>query len=727
MARKPRDLRTKSDPATQPDDALLPERNEELKDEENVNHTALELYKDVEKAFEDQATRINEGFDNWDLYNCKLTSRQFYNGTAKNFVPLVHDAVNARVTRFANQIFPQPGRHVEVTTEDGEIPNALMALLDYYVRKARLRTEVMPSLLRAGDCEGQYTVYVDWHKCMRHVVWRGEKEGQPPGHDLPNPVFSVEDIIEEEITSEHPCVELISDADFAVIPATAHSLEHALNSGGAATVIRRWSKAKIQHLIDEGQIDEDAGKDLMSEMNKEQKVTGPGARDPSKRSLDAAGIKKDGRGKFAQVYETWTYMVLKEGKRLCRVYFAGHDRVLSVRRNPHWSDRLPIFSVPVRKIPGSFKGAAPVSAVADFQVIANDAINQGMDAATYALVPIIMTDPLKNPRVSSMILSPAAIWETSPNDTSFAQFPPLWKDALEIVASARQQVIQTLGINPASITQAVGKKKLNQAEIAQEQQIDILVTADAVTTLEEGILTPLLEAFIELDHQFREDAITVREFGEMGQRAKMEKIEPIQMHKRWQFRWFGVEQARSAQQIQQQISLMNVLRGIPPQMYPGHSLNAVPLILSIVESAFGPRVAPLLFRDERSHFAEDPQSETQFLHEGLYLPPHELDNHMQHMQVHAQSLQHGDPHGMIRKHMFQHQIMMNAMQQAKQQQQQPQQQGGQKQGPQGGGAARGGPSGTRPGGAPSGQMPGGQNHPGALHPDAMTGTHSPRR
>ena len=252
MAKKPKDLRTKSDPAVEPDDSLLPDRNEELRDDEDIRHTALELMKDVEKSFDDQAPRVNEGFDNWDLYNCKLTSRQFYNGQSKNFVPLVHDAVNARNVRFTNQIFPQPGRHVEVTTEDGEVPNSLMALLDYYIRRARLRTEVMPALMRAGDCEGQYTIYVDWEKLTRHVVWRGEKEGQPPGHDLPNPVFSVEDIIEEEITSEGPVVEVIQDADFTVTPATARSLGHALAVGGAVTVIRRWSKAKIQSLVDEG-------------------------------------------------------------------------------------------------------------------------------------------------------------------------------------------------------------------------------------------------------------------------------------------------------------------------------------------------------------------------------------------------------------------------------------------------------------------------------------------
>ena len=53
------------------------------------------------------------------------------------------------------------------------------------------------------------------------------------------------------------------------------------------------------------------------------------------------------------------------------------------------------------------------------------AINEAADYAAYALMPIVMTDPAKNPRVGSMVLSLAAVWETSPQDTQFAQFPAL--------------------------------------------------------------------------------------------------------------------------------------------------------------------------------------------------------------------------------------------------------------------------------------------------------------
>jgi hypothetical protein len=114
--------------------------------------------------------------------------------------------------------------------------------------------------------------------------------------------------------------------------------------------------------------------------------------------------------------------------------------------------------------------------------MANDACNEAMDSAAYALMPIVMTDPNSNPRVGSMILSLAAIWETSPKDTQFAQFPPLWKEGLEIVTGCKNQIKESLAVNSSMVTQQ-GTSKLNQAEIANEQQVEILLLAHAARSL----------------------------------------------------------------------------------------------------------------------------------------------------------------------------------------------------------------------------------------------------
>jgi len=318
-----------------------------------------------------------------------------------------------------------------------------------------------------------------------------------------------------------------------------------------------------------------------------------------------------------------------------------------------------------------------------------------------------------------MILNVAAIWETSPNDTRFAQMPQLWKDAFEIVVAAETQVNKTLSVTPAAIPQqsASGKRRMNQAEIANEQQVDVLTTADAVTTIEGEILTPMLQRWIELDHQHRNKPLTIRQFGELGIDAQMEDIPPVQMHRRFEFRWYGVESARSAQQMQSQISLANVLRGLGPQAYPEHELDLQPLLSHLVSNVMGPRIGPMIFKSLRKKLTMDPNLENDYLIEGLDLPVHQMDSDPEHMQVHQKALQLGDPSGAVRVHIMKHvqQMALKSQAQAMQQMQQ------QQQGAGAGVPGMGGPgvAGTPRRGAMNGAPRGGQGPAGAIHRDQL--------
>lgn len=718
-------------PADMPDKALIEAdkpsprdeqeaaRNKQLLDDEDVREALVDLFKDVTRGFNDQEKRANDQMDYWDVYNCVLTGRQFYSGNSQIFVPITHNAVNARKTRFVNQIFPNSGRHVEVTSSDGTYPDAITSLLEHYIHAARLRTKIMPPLMVNGDVEGQYNLYVSWAKRKKHVVFRTEKQiDAEPG--IPTGI-AAEDIVEETIETGRPDVEVLADSDVLVLPATAQSAAQAVyEMGGSVTVIRRWSKSKIKQMIADEEIDEDAGEELLTEMT----TTTPNSQQPSKNKKlkEAAGIHDDGGTKHAVVYETWTQMSIDGERRICRAFFAGDDNILGCKRNPLWSDDIPIISEPVDKLQGSFKGQSKIAPVADMQYLVNDACNEAMDSAAYALMPIVMTDPEKNPRIGSMILSLAAVWETSPNDTQFAQFPELWKQGFEIIGQAKAEIKETLGVNPSMITQYATLARRNQAEIAQEQQVDMLTTADAVTVIENGVLTPLLRLFVALDHQYRDKEITVRQFGDMGVKAAMQTIKPIQMDNHYEFRWFGVEAARNAQQIQQQISGLNVMQGIPPQMYPGYQLNLAPLIKQITENVFGPRLAPLVFKDIRDELSLAPEFENDILMAGMEMPVHPMDNHQQHMQVHFQAMQAGDPSGAIRAHMIRHQM---AREQQVQAQMVAEMQGGAppgqppgQPGAPGGGQQPGIAGRPRPGAVPAQQRPA-QQPPGAIHQDQM--------
>ena len=690
------------------DESKPTNRDAELSGRKAIREKLLDIFADVDRGFEDQAPRTNEVLDNWEMMNCILGGRQEYHGETKGFLPLIRVAVEARVTRFTNQLFPKSGRYVDCTDVNGDMRYAMIAMIEHYVRKAKLRTKVIPPLFRAGDCEGQWTIYVDWRKSKRIVTTRETKPVEAEGLE----VGEVETIFEEEIEEGWPDVTVIPDPDLLILPATATGVDDALEDGGSVTIRRRWTKGKIRKMMADGEIAKKAGEELLENM------TGPGSvteRKLGKAQANAAGIKMTGGQKHVQIYETWTKLKVDGEMRLCRTYYAGDEVILSAKLNPFWCDRCPIISAPLLRVADLARGRPPVSFVIDQQVAANDQFNMGMDTSKFSAMPIIMTDPVKNPRTESMILGLAALWETSPNDTKFAQFPPLWKDCLELISVLKQEIFQGLGVNPSMIPQSSGGRgKRNQAEVALEQQVDMLTTADVMTACEEGILNELLLRFLEYDHQFRDKPMTIRAFGPMGQQANMQEIPPVVMSNGYNLTWLGVEAARNAAERQQQIGWLNVLKSIPPQMMPGRKLDLTAAIETINLGVLGPRIAPLTFVNLAKEQSVPPEQENEMM-ESSYLPMvHPPDNDPEHMQKHLAWIQKtGDPLGLGKQHMTMHQQQIIAKNMAQQQSQQ---------GPKGlpgspGGAGPGAPGTPVPGSMP--QAPKTRGPPGNINQDRL--------
>ena len=176
------------------------------------------------------------------------------------------------------------------------------------------------------------------------------------------------------------------------------------------------------------------------------------------------------------------------------------------------------------------------------------------------------------------------------------------------------------------------------------------------------------------------------------------------MNHRYEFRWFGVEAARNAAQIQQQIGMLNVLKEVPPQLYQGYRLDMTAIMAQIVENTFGPRLAPLIFVSMKDQLSVDPQIENEMLEHGFDVQVHPGDDDMAHLQAHMPLMQVGDPHGTIRVHIQKHQAQMQMKAQAAAMQQQ---------GGQGGGG--GGPQpGASPGAPHAAKAP-----PGNIHQDRM--------
>ena len=700
---------------TPPKDDEAPDRNEELLGSKDLEDDVREFATAASKAFEDQWERGNDQIDYWRLYDCNLGPKQGYAGNAQIFVPIIKEAVDARRTRFVNQIFPRSQRNIECISSD-EKPQDVMALVEHYIRKCRLQTQVMPALFKNGDVEGQYNIYAGWRNSKRYVTYRKPAKVEVADGEEIEDIDGEEEVDTEEIEHQEPTVEVLSDVDVAVWPPTSNSVDEAIENGGGVAIMRRWTKGRIERAIREKEIDKAAGEDIIKELQEFKRD--PQTPDVIKAHVDAAGISMGEGGKVLNLYEMWVLLELDEGHRLCRAYFAGGkgDWILSIKRCPYWNDKCPLLSAPVDKIANVFKGQSNLQPVERLQIAANDAINKADDSSSYSLLPIVMTDPAKNPRVGSMVMNLAAIWETNPKDTQFAQFPALWKDGLQIVAAYKTEIFQALSVSPAIMPQSSGgKSKRNQAEIAAEQQIDVLTTADVCTTMELEILTQLVRRFVDYDYQYRKKEVTVHQYGQMGVRANMQKIPPIQSDRRFEFKWYGVEAARNAQMLQMRIAGMNVLNGIPPDKYPGYTMNMVPIIEAFVEETYGVRVAPQIFQDLKSKLSIEAEMENSLLVDGLALPVHALDDDKKHLQEHQKVLKDGDPTGAIREHMMLHTTQMSKKMQM-QQAAMAQMQRGQPGAPGGAGP---GVAGTPRQGAAPGVPRGGQQPAGAVHQDRI--------
>ncbi|HXI96329.1 MAG TPA: hypothetical protein VNG04_09390, partial [Candidatus Acidoferrum sp.] len=307
------------------------------------------------------------------------------------------------------------------------------------------------------------------------------------------------------------------------------------------------------------------------------------------------------------------------------------------------------------------------------------------------------------------ILDVGAVWPIDPSGMKPFSFPNLTSSTYEVVMRCESRIFQSLSVNPSMIPQQTGgkEKKHSQAEIANAQQVDILTTSDAATNVEDGILTPLMQHYADLDYQHRSKEITVQKFGELGVKADMEKIKPLQNTNRYWIKWFGVESSRNAAQVQQQIAFMGTLMQIPPDKYPGYELNIAPIIVGACENIFGDRRARLIFKDPKEQQTVPPEVENGLLAQGFEVLVHTSDDDGKHMQVHAQA-----PPSMQRDaHMKRHQIQADLKQKVELMAKVA---AAQAAGGQGGGGRP-----PQPGAQPAGRKQGKQR-PGGIRPDSMT-------
>jgi hypothetical protein len=407
-----------------------------------------------------------------------------------------------------------------------------------------------------------------------------------------------------------------------------------------------------------------------------------------------------------------------EKEQLAYIYFAGENTIIGIIKAPQWGQKRPIISASVDRISGSFYGVSKVEPVKYLQWNLNDFWNMGQDSAMYSMLPIVMTDPEKNPNYASMVIGLAAVWTCDPASTQFTNMPALWKDSVMMCQAIKSQINESLDCSDMAMGKSPPGRKNANAVAGQMQEASVPII-DHAERFEQEMLNPLLERFFEYDCQFREDNVTVLSMGELGVKAAMQEIPPQQWDNRYHFIWVGTDYVMSMQRMQQQIATMNVLRGIPPQQLNGKKLDITPILQMLVDSVFGAELSPQILIDERDQQSMSPEIENELMTNNMPVEVHEGDNDVEHIQSHQSNAKlTGDPTGLERMHLQKHVMQLQKKRQAAMMAQQPQPQPGLMGMP--GGAGPGVAGTPRPGAQP-GVPQGAQQPAGAIHPDVIEG------
>jgi hypothetical protein len=678
-----------------------------------LREEAAEIYQDCVDGFIAKKERDDANKLYWDVYNCILGDQQSYAGVSEIFVPVVRDAVEARTLRFGNALFPSNGRFTECISSTNDNAHALQSLINHYIREGKVR-ETVSSMLRAGDVTGQYSIYAGWTKKERTIT---ERVSAPISVELEGEEVDTgaetEDVRQVTLSRGSPDVWVIPDEDLCVLPATVDDINDADTVCVAIRVTKSWLRERKKEFTAKKY------KQLKG-MFEQKTATSPDRTNPEKDRTKDAGVKAERGTKMLLLYQIWTTMEI-EGKWVPAMIYAagdGEDNIISIKKNPYWGQRPPIISAPIKKIAGSFWGISLLQGVDKLAYQCNDAINMGMDSAQYALTPIVMTNPVSNPRVGTMVLEMAALWEADPNNTKILEFPKLWQDAFQIVAGVKAQVHESLGLNPAMMPSGA-TKKTSQAAVAQEQQLALEGTSDSVRCAETSILTPLANRIFEYDQQYRDTDLDIAHFGELGYEAEQEKVPPVQFGTRYSFQWNGIAQSQGQQRVQMMISGLNVLRGIPPQQLMGRQLDIGPVLDAVVDIVYGPRLGPRVLKDMRGQLGMPPNVENDMMRYNMPPTVNILDNDQEHIALHHEAviMLGGDPTGIYTAHIAQHQQQMQKKAQA-------QQGSGGAPGMPGGGPPGQPPPGAAgtpaPGAAVNGPRPGAQQPAGAVRPAQMS-------
>lgn len=303
------------------------------------------------------------------------------------------------------------------------------------------------------------------------------------------------------------------------------------------------------------------------------------------------------------ILETYTYMKLPEDAYLdgedteallpVQIFSVG-GTPLCVRRNPNFHQSMPYLFGRANTHAGSFYGIGFAQYVRGLQHQCNDFANQGNDAATYALNPIIKMNPAFIVGTPPKI-RPGVVWKLTDirQGVEFDRPPTELITAGQSLLSYYSAAVADFGGAPPVLQGRGGGGGARTATGTQVLQRNALQPLqDQIEDLEGDVMVPLMKRLQCLARQFQD-----RELGLLvGGASKV--VSPDVFDKEFEFRWLASSQMVNQQMRSQQVMtfVQSVAPLIPLIQQQGYVFDPVPLFKKVYYDGFGFRGFDEIFK-----------------------------------------------------------------------------------------------------------------------------------
>lgn len=548
-------------------------------------------------------------YNQWAL----LTDEQFYRGRANSYIPAVRKGVERLVTQAVRETFPSDrwwDAQATAPEFEANVPG-MKTLMDVQLkRQINLKRKARP----------YYRQLFIYGTSPLKAFWRVEQDSEPEvvlGPKGPR-------VIRKKMTTyDGPDVEPIDFFSFFVYPETCQDL----------------SRARL--VFEDVVLDYDEIKDDPNYANLKRAKASAGSGTSGSEALikrqerlRRLGITEDELNdeNFLFLTECYGKFDFKDGlgRVPAIITLAWESEVVRLQRNPY--GQPPYFVGKDNEMVDEFYGHPRTEATDRLQIILNDAMNQDLDASSFANNPMVVVDPNFCEDYQAIALFPGAKIPAPPDAVKFDRPPEAAYSQKEKIAFLNNLIADNLGSpasaspSPAASGQPRGARTFGGMQLLQAMASSD--TKEVVEFQEDLVWEPLLAWIAKLNARFLADERVLRLAGQKGA--------PVTVNRDtfggdYAYEWLGTETVQNqTMRSAQMLVFLNITKG---QGGPGWRVN-MPKLLRTWWEHQGLKGGDEIIIEDQAMTPVPPQLENEIVLVGRAITVAPQDNDPEHIAIH---------------------------------------------------------------------------------------------